>query len=164
MTNPIFFTSSMKLEDVNPYIYNLNKCTIKWIIKKIKIEPDNTCFDKINITVDDYLVNSSLYIKSGCFGWLLSIKTYNNSNLPKIWDEVNYLVESEDFTLITDKYKDWNFILASGEILQQEINACEVEKIKIEKDTIYIWFIWIWIFVLILLLFLLYKRTLKNKI
>ena len=160
MINTKLFLSIPSPGQLYDMTYKMDKCYISWKITNIRLIEKKKCSNTLNIKIEwknNFLVSATV----GKSNWLLCTG-YNNFNLSKIWDEVNYLVRSEDFTLITDKYEDWNFILASGEILQQEINACEVEKIKIEKDTIYIWFIWILIFVLILLLFLLYKRILNK--
>ena len=161
-----------KTNNSNLNFFEVEVCSVSGNVKKLK-EGDIykwSGYKDLTIKIsweNNYKVNSEVYQYKliewwPWFVWGWSLPYFNKDNLPQIWEKVNFLVRSSDFTLITDKYEDWNFILKSGEILEQEINACEVEKIKIEKDTIYIWFIWIWIFVLILLLFLLYKRTLKK--
>ncbi len=160
MINPILFLSALGPDMIYSMVYELDKCFITWEIKKIEVEKNNDfdCLSKIIIDVDwKYKVNSIKIENNLCSIDSYSV-LYKNNNFPKVWDEVNYLLESEDFSLIADEYEDWFFRLISGEILEQEINSCEVEKIKIEKDSIYIWFIWVGIFLLIIFSILLYKR------
>ncbi len=148
-------------------VYETDKCIISWEIKSLKDfdKPHDMYHKYLNIEVlgeHTYLVKTYIRLHIEWIWMMLGwggYTNYNNFNLPQVWDEVNYLVESEDFTLISDEYEDWFFRLTSGEILEQEVNACEIEK---SDDIFYIWFIWVGIFLLIIFLILLYKRISKK--
>ncbi len=165
MTNLILKVNNSELN-----FYEVDTCVISWTVKSLKEWYIYKWVGYKDLTIkisweNNYKLKSEYYPYNPIEWWVSivwgwNLPYFNKSNLPQIWEKVNYLVISEDFSLISDKYEDWNFILKSGEILEQEISFCKPSwiEIKIEKDIFYIWFIWVWMFLLIILSILLYKR------
>lgn len=159
MINPILFISNIE-SALYSMVKFTEKCSISWTITEIIYEKNDSYSDKIIFFLEGkngiYPINS-YFVKSLDYSDMNYTKNfYDESNLPKIWDNVNYLID-KDFNLIANRYEEGSFRLPfTGEVVRGEINICDVEK---NDDIFYIWFIWIGIFVLIIFSILLLKKT-----
>lgn len=96
--NSILFASSFITNDYyQQTINNIEKCSIYWIIDNIEIiNNDLECFNKIELTINwfQWIYKVTSWISTDNCLW--NKEVFNINNIPKIWDNINYLVGKKD--------------------------------------------------------------------
>ena len=141
---------------------SVDKCFINWELLSIE-EKVHEAYTEIFLFIDWYQSQWILWkipnpSPGGVVWW--SFLFYSKNDLPKIWDDVNFLIDKNDYTLLPyTQISDWLFKSPSWKILKQEINKCEFEE---DYSDYYLW--WIIIsFIFILLSLFLIIRLIKKK-
>ncbi|MDD3646473.1 MAG: hypothetical protein PHH06_03620 [Candidatus Gracilibacteria bacterium] len=142
MLNPIYFLLALSGEMINEEVMKKDKCEIFGTIKKIEITNDSICLDKLEIYVlgnkGKYIINSLKTTENGCEHDGIGI-FYGESTLPKVGDKINYLIDKDNFYILSDKKDiDGTYHLESGDNLRFDIEVCKANSsfIEFHKDFI----------------------------
>jgi hypothetical protein len=119
-------------DDINKNIANAHKCIVSWIVLEIEIEERDITrpcdYDKAIVLVQwdnkVYKVYWNKYPKSAidCDGGV-TIQSFSDETLPKIWDKVEYLAISDtiEYSILSTK-KNWEWVY---EFSNNNLNSLE---------------------------------------
>ena len=143
MINPILLLSALPWEVIDQEVAKANKCEISWIIKKIEIKEYDVCTDNVKIYVSwdiwKYIINSIKTTQNECvFDWIWII--YSDKTLPKVWDKVNFLINKDNYSILSDKKNiDWTYYILSWNDVKYNLETCKPNWnfLEFNKDIIF---------------------------
>ena len=101
MFNPILFILSAPPDYIEKEISWMKKCFISGTIKDIQLNKNSECLKTIKVLIlwenNWYYSINTIKLTSCSSDWPYIV--YSDKTLPKVWDNVNYLIN-----------KDWYFI------------------------------------------------------
>lgn len=165
MINPIYLFSALFSEDIEEIISKSNLCEINWKIEKIQLLEKSECIDSYNFYLESkfwtYNVMSLKWTNIDCSIDGIS-KIYSDRNFPKVWDEVNFLINNLDnyYILSDKKNSDGSYLILSWNNKKYDTEICTSNSNFIEFHKDY-FIIWTWIISLIILWIIIYKKFKK---